>query len=86
MARQMTRDVLPQACLPAVAASLLAYALVLQTAGERSEDADDWRAGVFLGLSAVGRDNDRRARCCKRLGTTRVITGAMWPGLGLAYF
>ena len=41
---------LPQACLPAVAASLLAYALVLQTAGERSEDADDWRESSSASL------------------------------------
>ena len=41
---------LSQACLPAVAASLLAYALVLQTAGERSEDADDWRESSSASL------------------------------------
>ena len=41
---------LPQACLPVVAASLLAYALVLQTAGERSEDADDWRESSSASL------------------------------------
>lgn len=36
--------------MPAVAASLLAYALVLQTAGERSEDADDWRESSSASL------------------------------------
>ena len=46
----MARDVyLPQACLPLVAASLLAYALVLQTAGERPA-ADSQRASSAASL------------------------------------
>ena len=46
----MARDVShPQACLPVVAASLLAYALVLQTAGERPA-ADSWRASSAASL------------------------------------
>lgn len=40
---------LPQACLPVVAASLLAYALVLQTAGERPA-ADSQRTSSAASL------------------------------------
>ena len=84
MARQMTRDVLPQACLPAVAASLLAYALVLQTAGERSEDADDWRGSLPRPLCCRTRQRPT-SPMLQTTGDDESDHGrhVAWPGAGL---